>query len=118
MRAMSVKNPWASLIAHGIKSLEIRSRATKHRGPLLIVSSLGVAPELALFPEHDPGRGVALCIVDVIDCRPATSADLGAACVAPPDGSFAWVLANPRPVEPFHVRGQLGIYDVTMPTAA
>lgn len=117
MKALSVKNPWASLIAHGIKTLEIRSRATKHRGPLLIVSSRGAAPELVDFPDHDAARGVALCIVDVINCRPATSADATAACIEPPTGSYAWVLSNPRPVETFPVRGQLGLYEVAMPTS-
>ena len=39
MKALSVKQPWASLIASGKKSLEIRTWRTDHRGPLLIVAS-------------------------------------------------------------------------------
>ena len=39
MRALSVKQPWASLIASGQKTIETRTWRTDYRGDLLIVSS-------------------------------------------------------------------------------
>jgi ASCH domain len=36
MKALSVRQPFAWLICAGIKDVENRSRATKHRGPILI----------------------------------------------------------------------------------
>ena len=39
MKALSIIQPWATLIALGEKKIETRSWATKHRGPLLIHSS-------------------------------------------------------------------------------
>lgn len=39
MRSLSIKQPWASLIAHGIKDIENRTWATKYRGTIYIHSS-------------------------------------------------------------------------------
>ena len=41
MRALSVRAPWAGLIATGTKTLEVRSRRTHYRGELLICESGG-----------------------------------------------------------------------------
>lgn len=40
MKALSVWEPWASLLAHGIKHIETRSWSTPYRGPLLIHAGL------------------------------------------------------------------------------
>lgn len=53
--------------------------------------------------------GVAIGIVDVIDCRPGTEADDGAA-MYPASGHWAWVLASPRRLPPVPVTGRLGIF--------
>lgn len=39
MKAISLLQPWASLVAAGHKKIETRSWNTKHRGPLLIHAS-------------------------------------------------------------------------------
>ncbi len=36
MKALTISQPWASLIAEGVKTIETRSRSTKYRGPLAI----------------------------------------------------------------------------------
>lgn len=36
MKAITVRQPWASLVAAGVKTIETRSWATKYRGPLAI----------------------------------------------------------------------------------
>lgn len=36
MKAITVRQPWASLIAAGVKTIETRSWSTKYRGPLAI----------------------------------------------------------------------------------
>jgi hypothetical protein len=128
MKALSVRQPHASLIEAGKKTLEIRTRRTHHRGPLLICASLSNANK-----EGDGlPKGVALCIVDVVDCRPMTEADVDAACVNPwtmqgasaVEGRqlgageparkeyFAWVLKNPRPVTQRQVKGNTGLFNV------
>lgn len=106
MKAISIKQPWASLIAAGVKTLELRAWPTDHRGPLLICSSRR--------PFIDGHRhGAALCIVDVIDCRPMTRADLPFACVREFYADhYAWVLRNVRLIDPFSIVGQLRLFDV------
>ena len=43
MKAITIKQPWASLIVHGIKDIENRTWRTNYRGrvlPVLMVKSL------------------------------------------------------------------------------
>lgn len=119
MRALSVRQPWASLIEAGLKTIELRSKPTKHRGPLAIVSSLAHAGEQHARDLGDGPRGVTLCVVDVVDCRPATPADSEAACFDIPEGVelYAWVLSNARSVERVPTKGRLGLYDVAVHVA-
>lgn len=117
MRALSVRQPFAELIASGRKTIEVRSRRTTHRGPLVICAAgawhkLGVALWGALGD-----RGVAVCRVDVADCRPLTREDLALACL-PDDfdieGQFAWVLTNSQRLSPVPVSGKLGLFHVDL----
>lgn len=103
MKALSVKQPWANLIAAGAKTIETRTWATNYRGELLIVSSRK--------PPIEPA-GCAVAIANLVDSRPMTRADEDAACCKFYTNAIAWVLNDVCPVEPFSVRGQLGIYDV------
>jgi hypothetical protein len=105
-KALTVRQPWASLIAEGKKTLEIRSRLTHYRGELLICS--------AASPKIEP-FGQALCIVDVVGVKPFEPEDAEAACTDWEPDSFAWILENPRPIELFPVKGQLGFYSVALP---
>jgi hypothetical protein len=101
VRAMSVKQPWASLIAKGQKTIETRTWATKYRGDLLIVSSKS--------PRIQPA-GFALALARLVECRPMTPQDETAACCGVYPHAFAWVLKDVKSVAPFPVHGRLGIY--------
>lgn len=101
--ALSVKQPWANLIASGQKTIETRTWATKYRGPLLIVSSK--------IPSIPP-PGCALAIVDLVDCRRMRNSDWGAAMCDRYGGAFGWVFENIRRITPFPVRGHQGLYKV------
>ena len=103
MKALSVKQPWANMIASGEKTIETRVWYTEYRGDLLIVSSKN--------PNVQPA-GCALAIVELVDCRPMTASDERDARCALYPNAFAWVLRNIRKVSPWTVRGQLGLYDV------
>lgn len=105
MKAISVRQPWASLIAEGPKTIETRNWPTKYRGDLLIVSSK--QPKIEDLPT-----GQALCVVTLIDCRPMRISDeLAAKCEYYPV-AWSWVFKDKRPVEPFNVTGRLGFYEV------
>jgi hypothetical protein len=118
MRALSVREPWASLIRDQIKTIELRSWTTKHRGPLLICSGSNIyrgkseilAPADAVERAFARSRGVAVCIVELVDVRPATARDAQAACCEPDlDREFAWVLSDPQPVPAVPISGRLGL---------
>lgn len=44
MKALTIRQPWASLIAAGVKTIETRSWSTKYRGPLAIHAGLSFHP--------------------------------------------------------------------------
>jgi len=106
MKALSIKQPWANLIATGQKTIETRLWPTDYRGPLLIVSSKK--------PDIHPA-GYALAVAELVDCRPMTAADETAACCGRYPGVYSWVLEDVRKIPIFPVRGKLGLYDVTVP---
>lgn len=117
MRALSVQQPWAGLIASGRKPVELRTWTTRYRGPLMICAGLRVDARGAAWAIREP-RGVALCVVDLVDVRVATAHDADAACFDPTALGrevFAWVLADVRRVAPFAVSGRLGLFVVTPP---
>lgn len=103
MKALSIKQPWANMIASGEKTIETRKWSTDYRGPILIVSSR--------TPHIEPA-GYALAVAKLIDCRPMVRDDEEEACCELYPGAFAWVLTSVRRIEPFPVRGTLGLYEV------
>ena len=46
IKAITIKQPWASLIALGVKHIETRSWATKYRGPIAIHAGLAKPPKM------------------------------------------------------------------------
>lgn len=108
MKALSVRQPWAEMIARGVKTVEVRAWATRHRGPLLIVATR--APTVPALPG-----GCAVCVVELADCRPMVASDEAAAGCPPGPGDWAWVLRGARRVAPAAVRGRPGLYEVEPP---
>src|SRR2546425_5277710 len=106
VKALSVKQPWANMIASGEKTIETRTWATDYRGDLLIVSSRK--------PPIEPA-GYAVAVARVVDCRPMRKQDEAAAQCPVYPGAYSWVLADLRKIKPFPVRGQLGIFEVRVP---
>ena len=125
MKALSIKNPYAQLIAQGYKTLEIRSRNTHYRGDILICASssrvywFNVTPKAVeldyLFETVYQNAGCAIAIATITDCRPMTKQDEQAAWCEFQEGKFAYVLENVRTINPFLVKGQLGFFNVDLP---
>lgn len=112
LRALVVRQPFANLIRDGLKKIEVRSWTTAHRGDLLICAAKSADPGW----EHDGNepRGVTICIVTLLDIRPLRRSDVRPAMLGRGgwllnEGSFAWVLRNPRRLLPYPLRGQLGL---------
>lgn len=113
MRALSVRQPWAHLIATGRKTIEVRTWSVSYRGPLAIVSSKSACDHHdARAHGVDPracALGCVVCVVELVDVRPGIRSDArGACCDA--RGAFAWVLARPVPCEPVKVRGKVSLW--------
>lgn len=113
MKAISLKQPWASFVAIGRKTIETRTWRTNYRGKLLIVSSKTIDKNYpnANFLSLGLPFGKALAIVELIDCRPMKPEDEQRAMIYRP-GLYAWILSNIQTIKPFPIKGQLGIYEV------
>ena len=105
MKALSVKQPWANMIAAGQKTIETRTWMTPYRGPLLIVSSR--------IPKIEPA-GCAVAVAVLIDCRTMTRRDERAACCRVYKDAKAWVLRDVRRIKPVAVKGSLGVFNCSL----
>ncbi len=123
MKALAIKQPWASLIVSGTKRIENRTWPTRYRGPVLIhaskkkdddelrawlcfkkTRSFPTTGQTGLTWGQCPAGGI-IGIADLIDCL-TTSDDPWFT------GPYGFLLANVRPL-PFHpCRGALGLFDV------
>lgn len=117
MKALSIMQPWAGLVAAGRKTIELRSWSTSHRGALAVCSGLRYDPRGVRHGLAEAPRGVVLCVVDIVEVRPATINDASAACVSVGlmeellrGHLFAWLLSGPRACQPNKVRGSLGLF--------
>jgi ASCH domain len=114
VKTLAIRQPWCTLIAEGIKTIEVRTWRTHYRGPLLIVAS-GRPYRL----QYDDGNAETLptqcqvCTVDLIDCRPWLRPEAAAACLDDgwDTGYWGWHLATPRHVLPAPHRGRLNLYE-------
>lgn len=116
LKALSVKQPWALALVDGVKSIEVRTWTTKHRGPLVICASASpnnffwrdeVEHVHRLIPS-----GCIMAIVDLVDCRPMTKADEDDAICDYCPGAFAWVVKPIAHCRPDPIMGKLNLYDV------
>jgi hypothetical protein len=105
VKAISVKEPWASKIMFGEKTIETRTWKTNYRGEILICASAN--------PKSDYS-GKALAIASIVECRPMVKADEKKACCPIYPGAYAWLLSDVKRIEGFPVKGRLGIFDVEM----
>ena len=109
LKAISLHQPWANMIADGEKTIETRCWSTSHRGELLICSTRKRVFDHA--GQLCKTLGCAVALVNLVDCRPMTTADEARAACAYYDGAWAWVLENIRRIVPFPVRGRHRLYD-------
>ena len=132
MKALSIKQPWASLIAHGIKDIENRTWATKFRGTIYIHVSgkkqfnvqltdeqtkLAIPVLKTAFDGTMP-FGAIIGTVDIVDCV-INHRSIWAEATETSAGHvidhivYNWVLANPvlfeKPI--LNVKGKLSLWE-------
>lgn len=63
MKALSIKDPWATLVAYGCKVYETRSWATPFRGPVALHASKAFSREDQYLALEDPFRSTLLGLI-------------------------------------------------------
>lgn len=103
MRALSIRQPWAELIARGKKKIEYRTWKVDFRGDLLVVASATRNDGDCVDEGFDPNTltyGKAVCVVDLVDVTEGE------------DGLYEWHVRRPRRVAPVPIKGYAAIYNV------
>jgi hypothetical protein len=120
MKALSLKQPWASLIMIGLKTIETRKWETGYRGDIIICSSLSDDKDMwNKLGGEIPGpypyilRGYALGIVELYDIvRMTREYEIKACCQVYP-GAYAWLLRNIRRfLNPHHIKGKVSLFEL------
>lgn len=118
MKALSLTEPYASLIMHKIKVIETRTWKTSYRGDILICAAKSsveldtrfISKEYRALPFYH--NGYALCIASLDHIQPMKMLHQMAACCEVYPGAYAWHLFNIRPIKPFPVKGKLRLFEV------
>lgn len=122
--ALTIKQPWAELIAHGFKDIENRSWPTKFRGWVLIhaskrddqdewdsARSLIQSRKILIGRSSEKfGRGGVVGVARIVDCVRESSSPWFV-------GEFGFVLADASPLPFFACRGALGFWRCEYPEA-
>jgi len=105
MKALSIKEPWSSLIIEGEKTIELRTWRTNYRGIILI---------------HRSGRGGGIVgTMEIVDIVEFVSLDQFRSLRDKhhaPDTFYqerlcGWILKNAKPVEFIPCKGRLGLWE-------
>lgn len=108
MKALSIKQPWATYIINGDKSIETRTWSTNYRGDILICSS---AKPNNLGPEFP--SGIIMGIAELYHISDMTKEDEDLALCDIYKNAKSWHLRNIRPFKEYiPIRGKLGLFDV------
>ena len=115
MKAISIRQPWASLIISGEKTVECRSWKTSYRGHLAVCASQ--KPFLLDNGIALPG-GVILGVVELVDIMKMTRKDLGPACIRGKEAAenvlngYAWHIRKVFECVPVPIKGRLHLFDI------
>jgi hypothetical protein len=123
MKAISIRQPWADLIVHGKKTLELRSWSITYRGPLAIHASQTIDREACAANGIDPDSvttGAIIGTVDLVDMIELDKAafsnhrseHLASGLFEPP--LYGWQLEHPQSLpQPRPIRGRMGLFNVS-----
>lgn len=117
IKALTVSQPYASLIASGEKRVENRTWPTDYRGTLAIHAGTGRQYLTKIELEaYNTGCVIALCTL--VDCvRLGMLArywpTLHASEYA--QGPWCWVLSDIRKIERYYIKGKRGLWDLSLP---
>lgn len=137
IKAISLHQPWASLIPMGLKKYETRSWSTSYRGPLLICAAKKFSIHQKLTHNYfinkyqqilvdtdnyiewdDLPFGCAVALVELTDCIKMTQTFINQQLQSELDtgdwrvGRMAWQLENiQRIIRPIPITGRQGLFN-------
>lgn len=123
MKALTIREPWASLIINGYKEYEFRSWKTNYRGKILIHAGLKVDDKiLKKFKNYniECQKGVIIGEAQLVDCilvdrkfkRKLKKIDPVVYGKSNYDETYAWKLENIKKYdEVIYATGQLGLWN-------
>lgn len=134
MKALTLTQPWATLVVQGSKRQETRQWNTRYRGPLAIHAAKRFPPEAQVLCKADPyfrralggadyntlPLGAVLGVVTLVNCyqvtdRHQTPLDPERSFGDYRLGRWVWVLEHPAQlVVPVPMRGELGLWDLDL----
>ncbi|MTI83471.1 MAG: ASCH domain-containing protein [Firmicutes bacterium] len=132
MKAITLYQPWATLVALGAKKIETRSWATKYRGPLAIhagktIDKVNCLKTEIVIPLNEHGyvlindlpTGAVIATCNLVDCIEMTD-DFLRRIVSSQEyelghyeiGRYAWLFENIEPLpEPVPARGRQRLWE-------
>lgn len=132
MKALTISQPWASLIADGQKFVENRKWSTNYRGEIAIHAGQGTQylskPELAKYPT-----GCVIATARLIECvslswiKDTVANSLNVRTSSEwitwqevldhdyTEGPYCWVLDDIRRIEPVPAKGKQGLWEWSQP---
>lgn len=126
MKALSITEPYATLIRNGVKQIETRSWKTNYRGELFIHASSTKIPkqymenkELMELVTGDLNFGHIICKVKLVDCIEMTNEFINKVKQNHNEyisgfyevGRYAWILEDIEPINPIKAKGKLGLWN-------
>ncbi|MDD3341611.1 MAG: ASCH domain-containing protein [Bacilli bacterium] len=123
MKALTIKEPWATLIIDGHKKYEFRSWKTKYRGKLLIHAGMTLEKDmLERFKGYnlDCAKGAIIGEAELTDCILVTEEFNKEILQIDPivygrtshTETYAWKLENVIKYEkPIYIKGMLGLWN-------
>jgi hypothetical protein len=114
MRALTVCQPYAELIASGVKLVENRRWSTHYRGPLAIHA--GASRAMLADWDGDPDRlqyGAIIAVVTLVGCVELEQLPARLVGHKHAHGPWCWLLKDARRLTtPVRVSGRLGLWSV------
>lgn len=125
MKVITIKQPFATLIAEGIKEYEFRTWRTKYRGDILIHAGKGVNKKALKKYEHLNLEYPSGCIIAKVTLTDCIKIDEDARSMLKDknplvyssvindhewDG-YGFKMENPQKIKPIPINGKLSLWD-------
>lgn len=125
MKVITIKQPFATLIAEGLKEYEFRTWKTKYRGEILIHAGKGIDKKAMKKFEHlnlEYPIGCIIAKAEITDCIKITDNEremlkeknilvYGSIIKHTEWDGYGFKLENVKKVEPIYINGKLSLWD-------